>query len=124
MKLLDELLYAESHEWVRVEGNVAFIGITDHAQETLGQIVFVELPSVGETFKQNDEFGAIESVKAASDLFLPVSGKVLEVNTALEDSPEALNEDAYANWIVKVELSDVKELDTLLTSDAYAQICK
>ncbi|MFP4177784.1 MAG: glycine cleavage system protein GcvH [Acholeplasmataceae bacterium] len=113
------LLYSESHEWVRVDGQQALIGITDHAQEELGAIVFIELPSVGTDFAKGDNFGAIESVKAASDLYLPVSGKVVEANTDLEDNPEAINEDAYKNWIVRIELKDPAELDELLSPEDY-----
>lgn len=113
------LLYAESHEWIKVEGNVAFIGISDHAQDSLGSIVFVDLPQVGDTINKGNVFGAVESVKAASDLYLPLSGKVVEVNSALEDAPELLNEDAYENWIVKIEIKDQTELNDLLTDEAY-----
>ncbi|MFA5560575.1 MAG: glycine cleavage system protein GcvH [Acholeplasmataceae bacterium] len=113
------LLYAESHEWIKVEGNVAFIGISDHAQDSLGSIVFVDLPQVGNTINKGNVFGAVESVKAASDLYLPISGKVVEVNSALEDAPELLNEDAYENWIVKIEIKDQTELNDLLTDEAY-----
>lgn len=113
------LLYSESHEWVQVDGQQALIGITDHAQEELGAIVFIELPSVGTDFAKGDNFGAIESVKAASDLYLPVSGKVVEANTDLEDNPEAINEDAYKNWIVRIELKDPAELDELLSPEDY-----
>lgn len=113
------LLYAESHEWVQVDGQQAKIGISDHAQEELGAIVFIELPSVGSVFEKGDNFGAIESVKAASDLYLPVSGKVIQANMALEDNPEAINEDAYGNWIVTVELTKPEELDHLLSPEDY-----
>ena len=113
------LLYAKSHEWIKVEGNVAFIGISDHAQDRLGSIVFVDLPQVGNTINKGNVFGAVESVKAASDLYLPISGKVVEVNSALEDAPELLNEDAYENWIVKIEIKDQTELNDLLTDEAY-----
>lgn len=113
------LLYSESHEWVQVDGQQARIGISDHAQEELGAIVFIELPSVGSVFEKGDNFGAIESVKAASDLYLPVSGKVIEANTDLEDNPEAINEDSYKNWIVKVELTKPEELDDLLSPEDY-----
>lgn len=117
------LLYSESHEWVKVEGNIAFVGISDYAQETLGSVVFVDLPSVGATFKKEDIFGAVESVKAASDLFAPASLKVLEINEALNDNPELLNENPYENWILKVELLNPEELESLLADDKYEACC-
>ncbi len=116
------LLYAKSHEWINVDGHIATVGISDHAQESLGSVVYIELPKVGQNFKQGDAFGALESVKAASDLYLPVAGKILEVNSALEDAPEGLNEDPYGQWIVKIELTDPSELETLLDHQAYADI--
>jgi glycine cleavage system H protein len=122
MNVPKELLYSKDHEWVKVEGNKAYIGITDYAQSSLGDIVFVELPSEGDEFAAHDTFGVVESVKAASDLFAPVSGTVLEINTALEDNPEVLNADAYANWIIAVELKDAEELKSLLSAEAYADI--
>lgn len=115
------LLYAKSHEWVKVDGKNATIGISDYAQEQLGDVVFIELPKVGQTLKKGDVFGAVESVKAASDLYLPISGKVLEVNKSLEDSPENLNENPYDSWIVKVEISNVDELDDLLNDSEYKE---
>lgn len=119
IKVLKGLKYASSHEWIKVEGNIGTVGISDFAQHTLGSIVFIELPKVGQVMKKGDTFGAVESVKAASDLYLPVSGKVIEVNSALEDQPEVINDDAYANWILKVEISNPKELDSLLNSKQY-----
>ncbi|MGE4320008.1 MAG: glycine cleavage system protein GcvH [Acholeplasmataceae bacterium] len=118
------LLYSETHEWVQPEGNVAYVGISDYAQETLGSIVFVDLPNQGDTFNKEEIFGAVESVKAASDLYAPVSFKVLEVNDQLTSSPELLNEDPYQNWILKVELLDDKELENLLKDDKYEACCK
>ncbi len=118
------LLYSETHEWVQPEGSVAFVGISDYAQETLGSIVFVDLPNQGDLFKKEEIFGAVESVKAASDLYAPVSFKVLEVNDQLTSSPELLNEDPYQNWILKVELLDDKELENLLKDDKYEACCK
>lgn len=118
------LLYSETHEWVQPEGNVAYVGISDYAQETLGSIVFVDLPNQGDQFKKEEIFGAVESVKAASDLYAPVSFKVLEVNDQLTSSPELLNEDPYQNWILKVELLDDKELENLLKDDKYEACCK
>jgi glycine cleavage system H protein len=124
MNVLEGLLYSPSHEWVKVEGNEAWIGISDHAQHALGSVVFIELPKVGQTLKKGDAIGAVESVKAASDVYTPVSGKVLEVNDALDGSPELLNDDPYGSWIIKVELSDASELDSLLNKDAYLPLCE
>ncbi|OPL08802.1 MAG: glycine cleavage system protein H [delta proteobacterium ML8_F1] len=123
MKVLEGLLYSEDHEWVKVEGNVATIGISDFAQHQLGDIVFVELPEVDAEIEKGDVFGVIESVKAASDSFLPVGGKVIEVNEALEDEPELINQDAYENWIVKVELMDESDLDGLMSPAEYEEFC-
>jgi len=122
--ILKGLLYAESHEWVKVTDHEGYVGISDYAQHSLGDVVFIELPKVGQTIKKGEMFGAVESVKAASDLYLPITGKILEVNTKLEDSPELLNEDPYGNWIVKVEILDAKELDSLLTADKYVSCCE
>ncbi len=123
-KILDDLRYAESHEWVKLEGEIATVGITDYAQHALGNIVYVDMPEVGDEVTKDEEFGAVESVKAASDLMSPVSGEVVEINEALEDSPEAINADAYANWIMKVKVSDASEIDSLLDAAAYAKICE
>ena len=122
-KVLEGLYYSESHEYVRVEGDYGFIGITDYAQNALGNVVYVDMPEVDDEVTAGEEFGAVESVKAASDLMSPVSGTVVEVNEALEDQPELVNEDAYENWIIKVELSDKAELDNLMVSKAYEQFC-
>ena len=122
MNVPAELLYSKDHEWVKVEGDKAYIGITDYAQHSLGDIVFVELPGEGTDFGMGDTFGVVESVKAASDLYCPVSGKVLEINTTLEDNPELLNSDAYANWIIAIELKDKEELTKLLNAEAYKDI--
>ena len=123
-KLIDGLKYSESHEWVKVEGDIALIGITDYAQHALGNITYVDMPSEDDEVSAGEEFGAVESTKIASDLFSPVSGVVTEVNSALEDAPELINEDAYANWIIKVKMSDPSELETLLDPAAYEAICK
>lgn len=120
--VIDGLRYSESHEWVKVEGNVAVIGVSDFAQKEMGAITYVDAPEVDDEFEKGEEFGALESVKAASDLFCPVSGKVVEVNEALEDAPELINEDAFANWIIKVEMSDPSEVDTLLDAAGYKAI--
>ena len=119
MKVLKGLYYSINHEWVKVEGEEAFVGITDYAQEHLGDIVYVELPEVDDEFEREDSFSVVESVKAASDVYLPVSGKVLAVNEALEDEPALLNTDAYENWIAKISLNDKAELDELMTSEEY-----
>ena len=123
-KVIEGLYYAESHEYVRVEGEYGYIGITDYAQDQLGNVVYVDMPEVDDEVVAGEEFGAVESVKAASDLFSPVSGTVVEVNEALEDEPELINKDAFENWIIKVELSDKSELDNLLDAQAYEAICK
>lgn len=122
-KVLEGLYYSESHEYVRVEGNFGYIGITDYAQNALGNVVYVDVPEVDDEVTAEEEFGAVESVKAASDLISPVSGVVVEVNEALEDEPELLNKDAFANWIIKVELTDKEELDNLMDAVAYEELC-
>ena len=118
-KILEGLKYSESHEWVKVEGNVAVIGVSDFAQKEMGDITYVDVPDVDDEVAAGEEFGALESVKAASDLICPVSGTVVAVNEELEDAPEKINEDAYANWIIKVEMSDPSELDALMDAAAY-----
>jgi glycine cleavage system H protein len=123
-KIIEGLFYANTHEWVKVEDGFAFIGITDYAQESLGEIVFIELPEEDDELVAGEEFGAIESVKAASDVLSPVSGTVVEVNEELEDAPELLNEDSFKHWIVKVELSDDSELENLLNAEQYKEICE
>ena len=120
MSIPENLLYTEDHEWVRVEGDDVFIGITDFAQKELGDIVFVEVETVDEELKKGDAFGTIEAVKTVSDLFMPVGGTVLELNEKIEDEPEVINKDAYGDgWIVKVKLSDSSDLDDLLSPAAY-----
>jgi glycine cleavage system H protein len=123
-KVIEGLYYSESHEFVKVEGNIGFIGITDYAQNALVNVVYVDMPDVDDEVKAGEEFGAVESVKAASDLISPVSGIVLEVNEALDDQPELVNQDAFANWIIKVEISDKSELDNLMDAKAYAAFCE
>ena len=115
--------YSPSHEYVRVDGNVGFIGITDYAQHALGNIVYVDMPDQGDDVVAGEEFGAVESVKAASDLISPVSGAVLEQNEQLIDNPRLINENAVENWIIKVELTNLAELDSLLDEAAYAELC-
>ena len=122
MEFPEDYKYSKEHEWVLVEGNVATIGITDFAQEQLGDIVFVELPAVGDKVSKEDAFGVVESVKAVSDIYAPVSGKVLEVNDDLPENPEMLNEDAYGDgWIIKIEMSDPEELGDLLSAAEYEE---
>ncbi len=118
-KILEGLKYSESHEWVKVEGNVAYIGVSDFAQKEMGDITYVDLPAEGDDVVAGEEFGALESVKAASDLYSPVSGVVVAVNGELEDTPEKVNEDAYAAWIIKVEMSNPSEADALMDAAAY-----
>jgi glycine cleavage system H protein len=115
----DGLKYSKEHEWIRVEGNVGTVGITDFAQHELGEIVYIELPAVGDSFGANDQFGTVESVKAASDLFIPVSGKVLEINHAVEDAPDSINTTPYDAWMIKIELGNPAELDDLLDAAGY-----
>lgn len=122
-KVIEGLYYSGSHEYVKVEGEYGYIGITDYAQNALGNIVYVDMPDVDDEIEAGEEFGAVESVKAASDLMSPVSGTVVEVNSELEDTPELINQDAYDNWIVKVELSDKGELDGLMDAKAYEDFC-
>ena len=123
-KVIEGLYYTESHEFVKIEGDYGFIGITDYAQHALGNVVYVDMPEVDDEVEAGEEFGAVESVKAASDLISPVSGVVVEVNDALEDEPELINQDAFENWIIKVELSDKTELDNLMDADAYTAFCE
>ena len=123
-KTVAGLLYSESHEWVRLEEDFAVIGITDFAQHALGNLSYVDMPEVGDEVTKGEEFGAVESVKAASDLYSPVSGRVIGTNTELEDAPERLNVDPYANWIIKVEMSDPSELDDLMDEAAYIAFCE
>ncbi|MGN0205918.1 MAG: glycine cleavage system protein GcvH [Muribaculaceae bacterium] len=122
-KVIEGFYYSESHEFVKVEGNIAVVGITDYAQQQLGNVVYVDMPEVDDEVAQGEDFGAVESVKAASDLISPVSGTVVEVNTALEEHPELINEDAFENWIMKVEMSDAGELANLLDAKGYEAIC-
>ena len=123
-KFVDGLYYSESHEYVKVEGDFAYIGISDFAQNALGNVVYVDMPEVDDEVEAGEDFGVVESVKAASDLTSPVSGTVVEVNEALEDTPELVNQDAFANWIIKVEMSDKAELENLMDAKAYEEFCK
>ncbi len=119
MKVLKDLYYTKDHEWVKVEGDEAYIGLSDFAQDSLGDIVYVELPEVDDEFNKEDAFAAVESVKAASDVYMPVDGKIIEVNEALLDEPNLINEDPYKNWIVKIEMTDKSQLEELMTGDDY-----
>lgn len=123
-KVIEGLYYSESHEYVRVEGNFGFIGITDYAQNALGNVVYVDMPEVDDEVEAGEEFGAVESVKAASDLMSPVSGTVVAINEALEDQPELINQDAFENWIIKVSISDMSEIDGLMDAQAYMAFCE
>ena len=125
MNIPNNLKYSNDHEWVRVEGNIAVVGITDFAQSQLGDIVFLDITTEGETLSQGDEFGSIEAVKTVAPALMPVSGKVIEVNPDLEAAPENVNKDPYGSgWLVKVEMSNPAEVESLLDSSAYEQICK
>ncbi len=120
-----DLKYTDDHEWAKVEGDLVSVGISDYAQDQLGEIVFVEVPEIGDTFEQADEFGSVESVKAVSEIFLPISGEVVEVNTTLEDEPELVNTDCYnKGWIVKIKPQDLSELDSLKDRAAYLEMLK
>ena len=119
MKVIPSLRYTEKHDWIRVEGEFAYIGITDFAQDQLGEILFIEMPEVGDEITSGKEYGIIESSKVASDLISPISGEVVEINERLDDEPEYINEDAYDAWIVKVKLSDIDELDSLINAESY-----
>ena len=121
-KILEDLFYSDSHEWVKVDGNIAIIGVSDFAQAEMGDITYVDMPAEGDSVTKGEDFGALDSVKASSELYSPVSGEVVAVNAELENSPELINEDPYAAWIIKVEMSDKAELDSLLGAAAYAEI--
>ncbi len=123
-KVIEGLHYAESHEWVKVDGEIATIGISDYAQHALGNIVYVDMPEVGDEIEAGDVFGAVESVKAASDLICPVSGEVVEINEDLEDTPDAINNDAFENWIIKVKMTNPAEVEGLLDAAAYEKLCE
>ncbi len=123
MNIKSELKYTKDHEWIEINGNTATVGITDYAQGELGDIVYVEVETVDESLKREEVFGSVEAVKTVSDLFIPVSGKVIEVNQKIEDSPEIINEDPYGDgWIIKMEIDDDNELNDLLDADAYAKL--
>ncbi len=119
MNIPAELKYTKDHEWVSIEGDIATVGITDFAQSELGDIVYVEVDTLDETLEKDAVFGTVEAVKTVSDLFLPLSGEVIEFNESLEDTPEAVNEDAYGAWMIKLKISEPSEVDSLLTAEAY-----
>lgn len=121
-KVLESLRYSETHEWVKVEGDIAFVGVTDFAQSEMGDITYVDMPDVDDEVVKDEEFGALESVKASSDLICPVSGVVVENNEALEDAPELVNQDSYENWIIKVKMSDPEELNDLISAEEYTKL--
>ena len=124
VKFVDGLYYSESHEFVKVEGEYGYVGITDFAQDALGNVVYVDMPEEDDEFEAGEDFGAVESVKAASDLTCPVSGTVVEVNADLEDAPDMINKDAFGSWIMKIKLSDPSELDKLMDAKAYKEFCE
>ncbi|MDD4342748.1 MAG: glycine cleavage system protein GcvH [Eubacteriales bacterium] len=119
MEVKKGLYYTNEHEWVMVEEDVAFIGISDYAQHSMGELVFIDLPEEGDEFEKGDAFGAVESVKAASDVYMPISGEVLEVNENVSDNPALVNEDAFENWLIKIKPSDLEELGELMNSEQY-----
>lgn len=121
-KVLESLRYSETHEWVKVEGDIAIVGVTDFAQSEMGDITYVDMPDVDDEVVKDEEFGALESVKASSDLICPVSGVVVENNEALEDAPELVNKDPYENWIIKVKMSDPEELNDLISAEEYTKL--
>lgn len=124
LNLPEEIHYTEDHEWARVAGDTVIVGISDYAQDQLGDIVFVELPAVGDSFEAGDEFGTLESVKAVSELYIPIGGEVVAVNEELEDAPELLNQDPYSGWIIEIKPDDIKELEKLLDRDAYLEVLR
>ncbi|MBB6631751.1 glycine cleavage system protein GcvH [Clostridium algidicarnis] len=123
MKVLKELLYTQDHDWVKVEGDKAYIGLTDFAQHSLGSIVFVELPEIDSEFEKEEVFGVIESVKAASDSVMPISGKILEINEEVVDDPSILNDNPYDNWLLCVEVTNKEELNELIDAENYQELC-
>jgi glycine cleavage system H protein len=123
-KVIEGLKYTEEHEWVSIDGNIATIGITDFAQASLGDIVFVELPEDGEELDAGASFGVVESIKSVSDLYSPIKGKVVEKNTTIEESPESLNEDAFGGWLIKIDCADISATEALMDSVAYQSFCE
>lgn len=123
-KVIEGLKYTEDHEWLLLEGDIATIGVTDFAQSSLGDIVFVELPDADEELEAGNSFGVVESIKSVSDLYTPVTGVVIEKNTMIEETPENINEDPYGSWLIKIKLSDASQLDELMNSQAYQALCE
>jgi glycine cleavage system H protein len=122
MSIPEELKYSEDHEWIRKEGDVLVVGITDYAQGELGDVVYLDFPAVGDTFNQKDPFGSIEAVKAAADLYMPLTGKIVEVNDALPDTPETINKDPYGEgWMIKIKVESTEEYDSLMDATAYQE---
>ena len=124
LNLPDDIRYTDEHEWAQVAGATVRIGVSDYAQDQLGDIVFVEFPEIGDVFEKGEEFGSLESVKAVSELFMPIGGEVVAINEALEDAPELINEECYDNWIVEIKPSDVAELKELMTAEEYIDMLK
>ncbi|NLP44759.1 MAG: glycine cleavage system protein GcvH [Peptococcaceae bacterium] len=124
MNIMKDLKYTETHEWVRLEGNRAYVGITDHAQSQMGELVFIELPVVDDEIGKGDPLAVVESVKAASDVYAPLTGTIIEINEELEDNPGAVNEDPYQSWFAVIEISDSEEIDELMDADAYEAFCQ
>lgn len=124
MKILNGLYYTTDHEWLKVEGNTGYVGLSDFAQHALGDIVYVEMPELEEAFEAEDNFGTVESVKAASDMLMPISGKIIAVNEALDDEPALINQDCYENWIVKIEINNLKDVENLMDAKAYEAFCE
>lgn len=122
LNLPEEIYYTKDHEWAKADGETVLVGISDYAQDQLGDIVFVEMPEVGDSFNSGDEFGTLESVKAVSELYIPISGEIVEVNEELEDTPELLNQDPYGGWIIKIKPEDIEELKELLDRDSYLKV--
>jgi glycine cleavage system H protein len=123
-QIIENLLYTEEHEWIKVDGKTATIGITDFAQNSLGDIVFVELPDVDSEVEAGNTFGVVESIKSVSDLYTPISGKVVDKNSGVEETPESINQNAFESWLIKVELSDDSQLETLMSSEKYKIFCE
>ena len=124
LNLPEDIHYSEDHEWAKVTGDTVLVGISDYAQDQLGDIVFVELPEVGDSFEAGDEFGTLESVKAVSELYIPIGGEVIAINEELEDAPELVNQDPYSGWIIEIKPDDIGELEKLLDRDAYLEVLR
>lgn len=123
MKIMEDYYYTKNHEWVRVDGNTAIVGVSDYAQHAMGQIVYVELPEIDDEFSKEDAFSVVESVKAASDIYMPVGGTIVEVNEDLDDEPELINTDPYTNYICKIELTDENDIEGLMNAKEYEEFC-